>query len=69
MAIKVHGPMMSPAVMRVVATLKEKDLDFELVPVNMQAGDHKKEPFISLNVCQYSVVFSYCASIRIDSVY
>nr|AAB65163.1 glutathione S-transferase, class-phi [Solanum commersonii] len=49
MAIKVHGPMMSPAVMRVVATLKEKDLDFELIPVNMQAGDHKKEPFISLN--------------------
>ncbi|XP_059298034.1 glutathione S-transferase [Lycium ferocissimum] len=49
MAIKVHGPAMSPAVMRVVAALKEKDLEFELVPVNMQTGDHKKEPFISLN--------------------
>lgn len=50
MAIKVHGPVMSPAVMRVIATLKEKELDFELLPVNMQTGDHKKEPFISLNV-------------------
>ncbi|OIT29327.1 PREDICTED: glutathione S-transferase [Nicotiana attenuata] len=49
MAIKVHGPVMSPAVMRVIATLKEKELDFELVPVNMHTGDHKKEPFISLN--------------------
>ncbi|KAM3376623.1 glutathione S-transferase [Capsicum galapagoense] len=49
MAIKVHGPIMSPAVMRVVAALKEKNLEFELVPVNMQNGDHKKEPFITLN--------------------
>ncbi|KAJ8552953.1 hypothetical protein K7X08_020346 [Anisodus acutangulus] len=49
MAIKLHGPAMSPAVMRVIATLKEKDLNFELVPVNMQTGDHKKEPFITLN--------------------
>nr|P46423.1 RecName: Full=Glutathione S-transferase; AltName: Full=25 kDa auxin-binding protein; AltName: Full=GST class-phi [Hyoscyamus muticus]CAA55039.1 glutathione transferase [Hyoscyamus muticus] len=49
MGMKLHGPAMSPAVMRVIATLKEKDLDFELVPVNMQAGDHKKEPFITLN--------------------
>ncbi|XP_006355800.1 glutathione S-transferase-like [Solanum tuberosum] len=49
MAIKVHGPMLSPAVVRVVATLKEKNLDFELIHVDLQNGDHKREPFISLN--------------------
>ncbi|WMV31820.1 hypothetical protein MTR67_025205 [Solanum verrucosum] len=49
MAIKVHGPMLSPAVVRVVATLNEKNLDFEFIHVDLQKGDHKKEPFISLN--------------------
>lgn len=29
--------------------LYEKDLDFELVPVNMSTGAHKQEPFLSLN--------------------
>uniref|UniRef100_M4CJQ0 glutathione transferase n=2 Tax=Brassica campestris TaxID=3711 RepID=M4CJQ0_BRACM len=35
--------------MRVLATLYEKGLDFELVPVDMKAGAHKQEPLISLN--------------------
>ena len=48
--IKVHGAPYSTATMRVIATLYEKDLDFELVPVDMKTGEHKKEPFISLNV-------------------
>ncbi|XP_009628525.1 glutathione S-transferase-like [Nicotiana tomentosiformis] len=49
MVIKVHGPVQSPAVLKVIACLKEKELDFELVHVNLPAGDHKKEPLISLN--------------------
>ncbi|MQM11119.1 hypothetical protein Taro_044026 [Colocasia esculenta] len=48
-AIKVHGVPFSTATMRVLAVLHEKDLEFELVPVNMAAGEHKKEPFLSLN--------------------
>ncbi|KAJ4873975.1 hypothetical protein Rs2_44261 [Raphanus sativus] len=48
-SIKVHGVPMSTATMRVLAALYEKDLDFELIPVDMRAGAHKQEPFVSLN--------------------
>ncbi|XP_057782362.1 glutathione S-transferase PARB-like [Salvia miltiorrhiza] len=49
MAIKVHGHLNSTATLRVLACLNEKGLDYEFVPVNMSTGEHKKEPFISLN--------------------
>ncbi|XP_074270540.1 glutathione S-transferase-like [Silene latifolia] len=49
MAIKVYGYPTSTAVLRVVAALNEKQLDFEFVPVDMRAGAHKQQPFISLN--------------------
>ncbi|KAK2403652.1 glutathione S-transferase F4 [Trifolium repens] len=45
--IKVHGSPYSTATMRVTAILCEKQLQFELVYVNVRNGDHKKEPFIS----------------------
>lgn len=47
--IKVHGSVISTATQRVFATLYEKELEFEVVPVNLATGEHKKEPFISLN--------------------
>ncbi|KAJ4892547.1 hypothetical protein Rs2_32295 [Raphanus sativus] len=47
--IKVHGVPISTTTMRVLATLYEKGLDFELVPVDMKGGAHKQEPLISLN--------------------
>ncbi|KAL5561504.1 hypothetical protein UlMin_031251 [Ulmus minor] len=47
--IRVHGKSGSSSTTRVVACLYEKDLDFEFVPVDMVAGDRKKEPFISMN--------------------
>ncbi|KAF8394554.1 hypothetical protein HHK36_020765 [Tetracentron sinense] len=47
--LKVHGSVFSTAVLRVITCLNEKDLEFELVPINMAAKEHKKEPFISLN--------------------
>ncbi|EFH56580.1 glutathione S-transferase [Arabidopsis lyrata subsp. lyrata] len=47
--IKVHGVPMSTATMRVLAALYEKDLQFELIPVDMRAGAHKQEPHLSLN--------------------
>lgn len=53
-AIKVHGSVLSPAVLRVFACLYEKDLSSaEYVPVNMATGDHKKEPFLTLNVSYF----------------
>ncbi|XP_059439111.1 glutathione S-transferase-like [Corylus avellana] len=48
-AIKVHGVLLSTATQRVLATLYEKELEFELVPVDMEAREHKKKPFLSLN--------------------
>ncbi|KAJ4831631.1 hypothetical protein Tsubulata_048331 [Turnera subulata] len=47
--IKVHGVPDSPAVARVLVCLYEKELDFELVPVDFKTAENKKEPFISLN--------------------
>ncbi|KAF2298486.1 hypothetical protein GH714_023760 [Hevea brasiliensis] len=47
--IKVHGSPFSTATQRVLVSLYEKELEFEFVNVNMGAGEHKKEPFISLN--------------------
>lgn len=47
--IKVHGSVFSTATQRVFASLYEKDLAYELVPVDMKAGEHKKEAFLSLN--------------------
>lgn len=50
MAIKVHGIPLSTATMRVISCLIEKDLDFEFVFVDMAKEEHKRHPFLSLNV-------------------
>ncbi|WCJ21371.1 Glutathione S-transferase [Euphorbia peplus] len=47
--IKVHGIPMSTATQRVLVCLEEKGLDYEICPVDLSTGAHKKEPFISLN--------------------
>lgn len=47
--IKVHGSPLSTAAQRVVACLYEKGVEFEFVPVDMKAGEHKSEKFLSLN--------------------
>ncbi|XP_059440261.1 glutathione S-transferase-like [Corylus avellana] len=46
---KVYGTLNSPATLKVLACLFEHDLDVELVPVNLDAGEHKKKPFVSMN--------------------
>ena len=48
--LKLHGTPFSTAAMRALAALYEKELDFELVPVDMKAGQHKSEAFLALNV-------------------
>ncbi|KAM5563983.1 glutathione S-transferase [Rosa sericea] len=47
--IKVHGTPFSTAAARVLATLYEKEVEFEFVPIDMKAGEHKKESFLALN--------------------
>ncbi|KAK4763816.1 hypothetical protein SAY87_013254 [Trapa incisa] len=47
--IKVHGIPLSTAAARVIACLNEKGLEFDLIPVDMGSGEHKKEPFLSLS--------------------
>ncbi|CAH9140523.1 unnamed protein product [Cuscuta epithymum] len=49
MTLKVHGIMLSPAVLKVIACLKEKELDYEFVSIDFKAGELKKEPFLHLN--------------------
>jgi hypothetical protein len=48
--LKLHGTPISTNTQRVLATLYEKEVEFELVNVNLGAGEHKQEPHISLNV-------------------
>ncbi|CAN8237751.1 unnamed protein product [Cochlearia groenlandica] len=47
--IKVFGLAASIATRRVLLALHEKNLDFELVHVDLKDGEHKKEPFLSRN--------------------
>nr|ANO39929.1 glutathione S-transferase F6 [Populus euphratica] len=47
--LKLHGTPISTNTQRVLATLYEKEVEFELVNVNLGAGEHKQEPHISLN--------------------
>ncbi|KAL5791783.1 hypothetical protein ACOSP7_000377 [Xanthoceras sorbifolium] len=44
-----YGAPMSTGTTRVMIALHEKDLDFELVPVDLFAGEQKEPPFLSKN--------------------
>ncbi|KAK8521848.1 hypothetical protein V6N13_021930 [Hibiscus sabdariffa] len=47
--MKVHGSPFSTSTQRVLACLYEKDVEFQFVNVDMGAGQHKSESFLSLN--------------------
>lgn len=49
-SIKVFGHATTTSSRRVLLTLQEKNLDYELVNVELKDGEHKKEPFLSRNV-------------------
>lgn len=58
MGIKIHGIPHSGATLRVLAAAEEKELDFELVPVDLKSGAHKQQPFLSLNVsCAHLICY------------
>lgn len=48
MAIKIYGTYYSPATNRSLVVLHEKDVEFELVPVSVLAGDEKKPEYVAL---------------------
>ena len=57
MGIKVHGVPQGGASIRVLAALNEKELDYELLVVDMKSGAHKQQPFLSLNVSFFYFIF------------
>ncbi|KAG9439468.1 hypothetical protein H6P81_019633 [Aristolochia fimbriata] len=48
MAVKVHGSTYSSATRRVLACLIEKEVEFEIVPVDLMSGEHKKPDYLKL---------------------
>ena len=48
--VTVYGPPLSTAVSRVLACLFEKDVEFQLVPVDMAKGQHKSPDFLKIQV-------------------
>ncbi|KAI8549003.1 hypothetical protein RHMOL_Rhmol07G0317300 [Rhododendron molle] len=46
--VKVYGPAFSTAVSRVLACLIEKEVEFQLVAVNMAKGEHKKPDYLKI---------------------
>ncbi|KAJ0750166.1 putative glutathione transferase [Helianthus annuus] len=46
--VKVYGPPLSTAVSRVLVCLLEKDVPFQLVPVNMAKMEHKKPDYVKM---------------------
>lgn len=50
MVMKVYGSMISTATLRVLVCLAEKDIDFELIHVDLASGEHKKPHLLSINV-------------------
>ncbi|KAL2895438.1 Glutathione S-transferase PARB [Bienertia sinuspersici] len=46
--VKVYGPPLSTAVSRVLACLLEKQLQFELISVDMSKGEHKSPYYLKI---------------------
>ncbi|EFC37458.1 predicted protein [Naegleria gruberi] len=46
MVYKIYGAAQSTCVQRVLTTIKEKGLEFELVPVDLMKGEHKSPSYL-----------------------
>ncbi|KAI3757312.1 hypothetical protein L6452_04846 [Arctium lappa] len=46
--VTVYGPPLSTAVSRVLVCLLEKDVPFQLVPISMAKGEHKKPDYLKI---------------------
>jgi len=49
MGVKIFGASMSTCTARVLTCCIEKEAEYELVPVNMQVGEHKQPAFLAKN--------------------
>ncbi|KAJ4749960.1 Glutathione S-transferase [Rhynchospora pubera] len=49
MVMKLYGPTLSPHLVRVLVCLEEVGAEYELVPVNLLADEHKKPEFLAIN--------------------
>lgn len=47
--VKVYGPALSTAVSRVLACLNEKEIQFQLISLNMSKAEHKKPDFLKIH--------------------
>ena len=63
---RVYASTNSEPAMRVMACLYEKQLEFEFVHVNMKAGEHKRQPYLSINVSTLHFHFSISFQTNID---
>ena len=48
MTVKLYGMPLSTCTRRVATVLKEKNVPYELVPIDLSKGEHKKPEFTSL---------------------
>ena len=48
-AVKVYGWAVSPFVARPLLCLEEAGVDYELVPMSREAGDHRQPDFLARN--------------------
>ena len=55
---KVYGGLACAATMHVLVTMFEYGLDFEFISVDLKAGDHTKDSFLSLRVTSHHFVSS-----------
>ncbi|KAH7851777.1 hypothetical protein Vadar_016397 [Vaccinium darrowii] len=46
MVVKVYGPIRAACPQRVMVCLLEMGVDFELIPVDLESGEHKKPEFL-----------------------
>ncbi|KAI4366282.1 hypothetical protein MLD38_022176 [Melastoma candidum] len=46
--VKVYGPPLSTAVSRVLACLIEKDVQYQLLPINLSKGEHKSPDYLKI---------------------
>lgn len=68
-SVTVYGPPLSTAVSRVLACLLEKDIQFQLVPVDMAKGQHKSPDFLKIQVIPNFLITSCILSSRFSFRY
>ncbi|XP_026390128.1 glutathione S-transferase F13-like isoform X2 [Papaver somniferum] len=59
--IKLHGVPFSTCTARVMACLEEKNVQYEICPVDLSTGAHKRPDFISKNPFESRAICSYIA--------